>query len=256
LQIIKNEHIPIKQMKSSWAGAMGQPQFMPSTFYHYAADGNADGKLNIWKNPADVFASSANYLSSVGWKPKQPWGMEVKLPENFDPYLAKFSEERAVSEWAALGVKTSEGRKLPVTQNLKGSIILPSGIRGPVFLVFNNFRVIRKWNRSINYALAVAHLSDRLIGQKGLTAKAPKGEKALSRKNAITLQSNLKKLGFYKGNIDGMIGLKTRDAIREYQKSKNILADAYPYISLIKRTQKDLIKNTSLNKKILGIDKK
>ncbi len=122
---------------------------------------------------------------------------------------------------------------------MKGSIILPSGIRGPAFLVFHNFRVIRKWNRSTNYALTIGHLSDRLIGGRTLIGKAPKGEKPLTRKQALSLQRNLKKLGFYEDKIDGMVGLNSRNAIREYQKYKGMPADAYPSPELILQIQKD-----------------
>jgi len=141
--------------------------------------------------------------------------------------------------WHGLGVKKANGQQLPINHEMKGSIILPSGIRGPAFLVFHNFRVIRKWNRSTNYALTIGHLSDRLIGGRTLIGKAPKGEKPLTRKQALSLQRNLKKLGFYEDKIDGMVGLNSRNAIREYQKYKGMPADAYPSPELILQIQKD-----------------
>ncbi len=239
LHILEEKHIQVDQMKSSWAGAMGQPQFMPSTFFYYAADGNGDSRKDIWYNKADVFASAANYLKKVGWKPSQNWGLEVKLPRNFDPYQARFSEEKTVKEWHSLGVKKANGKPLSVKNNIKGSIVLPSGIKGPAFLVFYNFKMIREWNRSTNYALTIGHLSDRLIGKGKLIAKAPKGEKPLTREQALSLQRNLKKLGFYHDKIDGMVGLKSRSAIREYQKSRGIPADAYPSPAVILRIQQD-----------------
>jgi len=239
LHILEERHISIDKMKSSWAGAMGQPQFMPSTFFHYSVDGDADNKKDIWHNKADVFASAANYLKEVGWKFGQNWGLEVKLPKTFKPYQARLAEKKLLREWHALGVKKANGRQLPINDEMKGSIILPSGIKGPAFLVFHNFRVIRKWNRSTNYALTIGHLSDRLMGGRTLIGKAPKGEKPLTRKQALSLQRNLKKLGFYEDKIDGMVGLNSRNAIREYQKYKGIPADAYPSPELILQIQKD-----------------
>ncbi|SEH08998.1 lytic murein transglycosylase [Candidatus Venteria ishoeyi] len=238
LSILEEEHISFDKMKSSWAGAMGQPQFMPSTFFYYSADGDADNKKDIWHNKTDVFASAANYLKEIGWKPGERWGLEVKLPKKFDPYHARLAEEKSIKNWHKLGVKKANGQPLSINSKMKGSIILPSGIKGPAFLVFHNFRVIRDWNRSINYALTIGYLSDRLIGGRRLVGKAPKGEKALSREQALSLQRNLNKLGFYKEKIDGMIGLKSRHAIREYQRTQGMPADAYPSPQLILQVQK------------------
>ena len=240
LHILEEGHIHVGEMKSSWAGAMGQPQFMPSTFFYYGADGDADSKKDILHNKADVLASAANYLNQIGWKSGQSWGLEVKLPKMFDPYQARFSEEKFLKEWHGLGVKKSNGQQLSVNNRIKGSIILPSGIKGPAFLVFHNFRIIREWNKSMNYALTVGHLSDRLMGQRKLVGKAPKGEKPLTRKQALSLQRNLKILGFYKNKVDGMVGLKSRNAIREYQKSKGIPADGYPSSELILQIQNSI----------------
>lgn len=247
LKILEEGHIQAKQMKSSWAGAMGQPQFMPSTFFYYAADGNSDGKKDIWNNKSDVLASAANYLNQAGWKSGQGWGMEVKLPKYFDPYEARFSEEKLLDEWDKLGVTQANGKKLPIQNNIKGAIILPSGIKGQAFLVYHNFRVIREWNRSMHYALTVGHLSDRLVGKRSLIGNTPKNEKPLTRKQALTLQSNLKKLGFYTDKIDGMVGLNSKDAIREYQKSNGLVADGYPSPDVILHIKK----NTNISSKLV-----
>ncbi len=237
--ILEQEHIHINDMKSSWAGAMGQPQFMPSTFFYYSADGDADGKKDIWHNTADVLASAANYLNKIGWQIGQSWGLEVKLPKTFDPYQARLSEQKTVQEWHNLGVKKANGKQLSINNAIKGAIILPSGIKGPAFLVFDNFRVIRKWNKSTNYALTIGHLADRFMGKGRLVGKAPKGEQPLTRKQALSLQSNLKKMGFYADKIDGMVGSNSRNAIREYQKYKGIPADAYPSPEVILQIEKD-----------------
>jgi len=240
LHILEQDHISVTEMKSSWAGAMGQPQFMPSTFYYYAADGDNDGKKDIWHNVIDVFASAANYLKQAGWQSKQSWGMEIKLPSGFDFYQARLSEQKSLQEWHHLGVTKANGQPLSDNKNLKSSIVLPSGGKGPAFLVFQNFRVLREWNRSINYALTVGYLSDRLLGKGKLIGKAPNGEKPLSRKQALSLQHHLKKLGFYHDKIDGMIGFNSRKAIREYQKSRGLPADAYPSPLVISQLQQDV----------------
>ncbi|MCI5219360.1 MAG: lytic murein transglycosylase [Candidatus Electrothrix sp. LOE2] len=238
LSILDDGYIDQDEMKSSWAGAMGQPQFMPSTFFYYAADGDGDDKEDIWNNTADVLASAANYLHSIGWKSGRNWGLEIKLPKNFDPYQARFSEEKSLKKWRALGLKQADRKELPKGTET-GSVIIPSGINGPAFLVFHNFRMIREWNKSMNYALAVGILSDRISGKGKLVGKAPKGEKNLQRSEAVELQNNLKKLGFYSDKADGMLGVKSRDAIREYQKAKGKPADAYPSSALMLQIKKD-----------------
>ena len=232
LTMLDSEKITVDDMTGSWAGAMGQPQFMPSTFHYYAVDGNGDGKKNIWQNTSDVFASAANYLYKLKWKREEPWGVEVVLPENFDPYQAKLSLEKSLEQWRASGVKKPGGKELKGTA-LKGSILLPAGRSGPAFLVFHNFHVIREWNKSVNYALAAGHLADRIAGGAPLTRLNKKRDKDLSRQDAFMIQSTLASLEYYKDEIDGMVGIKSREAIREYQKEKGMPADGYPSDELI-----------------------
>lgn len=236
LQILDEGHITVGQMKGSWAGAMGQPQFIPSTFVQYAVDGDGDGRYDIWKNPADVFASAANYLSSIGWDRDYTWGREVRLSREFDPYLARYSEQKLIEQWHRLGVTKARGGVLPTQIKIKGSIILPSGIAGPAFLVYQNFRVLREWNRSLNYALVVGHLSDRLRQDDPgpLKVKGPKDESSMSRQEVIKMQQALSEQGWYNDKIDGMAGLKTREAIREFQKHLRLPADAYPSAATLK----------------------
>lgn len=237
LTMLDSEHITVDEMTGSWAGAMGQPQFMPSTFHYYAVDGNGDGKKDIWRNTSDVFASAANYLDNLGWKKEEPWGVEVVLPKNFDPYQAKLSVEKTIEQWRALGVKKPDGKELKGNA-LKGSIVLPAGLSGTAFLVFHNFHVIREWNKSMNYALAVGHLSDRITGGAPLTRLNKKRDKNLSRQDALVIQNILASHGYYKDEVDGMLGIKSRDAIREYQKDKGLPSDGYPsenFISILKQ---------------------
>jgi membrane-bound lytic murein transglycosylase B len=161
LRILDEGHISIERMKGSWAGAMGQIQFMPSTFNHFAVDFNGDGRKDIWKDYEDAFASAANYLSRSGWKGDQTWGREVRLPDGIDLSLVDFDHQRHISEWQALGVRRPNGRNLP-TRDLLSSIVLPDGTGGQAFLVYSNYRAILKWNRSHKFAISVGILSDRI----------------------------------------------------------------------------------------------
>ena len=149
-------------MKGSWAGAMGQSQFMPSSFVNFAIDYDEDGRRDIWTTKADVFASAANYLSKSGWQGDQTWGREVTLPKNFDLSLIDLKIAKPMAEWEALGVRKIDGSALPSRQ-LVGSLVQPKGGNGQTFLVYNNYRTILKWNRSTYFAMSVGHLAD-LIG--------------------------------------------------------------------------------------------
>ncbi len=162
LQILDQGHIAPEDMKGSWAGAMGQNQFMPSSFKAYAVDGNGDGRRDIWTTLTDVFASTANYLRQSGWDDKQRWGREVSLPEKFPKNLAGLDNKKPLSEWNSLGITLPDSQPLPVSEDVKASIVLPDGINGPAFLVYDNYRVIMKWNKSVYFATSVGLLADRI----------------------------------------------------------------------------------------------
>lgn len=164
LRILEDGHISADAMVGSWAGAMGQPQFMPSSFAGYAVDHDNDGRKDIWTTKPDVFASAANYLSRYGWRGDERWGREVKLPKGFDLTLKGLKIRKKIQEWSALGVVKKDGALLPVS-DLQASLILPAKKGGPAFLVYNNYRVILKWNRSHYFAMAVGHLADRIAGK-------------------------------------------------------------------------------------------
>ena len=163
LRILNEKHISVKDMKGSWAGAMGQAQFMPSSFVNFSVDHNGDGRRDIWTTKADVFASAANYLSKSGWIMDQTWGREVKLPKGFDLSLVDLDVRHPMQFWQDLGVRRADGRDLPSRQ-LEGSLVQPKGGNGQTFLVYNNYRTILKWNRSTYFAMSVGHLAD-LIAQ-------------------------------------------------------------------------------------------
>ena len=164
LTILDQGHITPEAMVGSWAGAMGQCQFMPSTFLKFAVDWDGDGRRDIWTNRGDALASAANYLSSEGWRDDQTWGRPVRLPKTLAPKLIGLDTRKSMAEWARLGVKGTDGKPLPA-RALAGSIILAEPGKGPAFLVYDNFRTIMKWNRSTFFALAAGHLADR-IGAK------------------------------------------------------------------------------------------
>jgi len=164
LKILNGNHIKAKAMVGSWAGAMGQCQFMPSSFLNFAVDYDGDGRKDIWTTKADVFASAANYLARSGWKKDQTWGRAVTLPSNFDGNLAGLKTRKLISEWQKLGVRRLGGSDLP-KRALKASIVLVDGPGSPSYLVYDNFRTTLKWNRSTYYAVAVGTLAEK-IGQQ------------------------------------------------------------------------------------------
>ncbi len=221
-------------VKGSWAGAMGNFQFIPTTYRDFAIDFDGDGKRDLWNNLKDAFGSAANYLSRSGWNRDRTWGREIKLPEGFDFALAGLNRKKNLAEWQVLGVRRADGRDLPKV-DIEGSIVIPSGHNGPAFMVYNNFHTILRWNRSIFYAIAIGHLADRITGQGGLMHPPPASDIPLSRDNVKEMQTLLTNAGYDTGGADGVIGRMTRDAIRNYQKSVNLPPDAYPSMDLLNR---------------------
>ncbi len=161
LEILDQRHIEIDRMMGSWAGAMGQNQFMPSSFVNFAVDFDGDGRRDIWTTEADVFASAANYLSQYGWKDEETWGREVRIPAGFEASLADLEIVKPLAEWRALGLGWADGGELPL-RDLEASLIQPGGEEGPAFLVYDNFRAILTWNRSLYFGVAVGRLADRI----------------------------------------------------------------------------------------------
>ena len=162
LKILHEGHSTPSTMKGSWAGAMGQSQFMPSSFLRFAVDYDGDGRKDIWNTPADVFASAANYLSRSGWNAGEIWGRRALLPPDFDPGQAGLKIKKPLGFWQKHGVRRANGGNLPLV-NIKGSVLLPDGKDDPAFLVYDNFRVILKWNRSTYFATSVGLLADAVI---------------------------------------------------------------------------------------------
>ena len=234
LKLIDKNTIPL-DAKGSWAGAMGAVQFMPTNVIAYGVDANNDGKVNLWNDKEDIYASAANFLKKLGWEKGEKWGREAIIPKNFDYRLTGLEIKKTVNEWAALGVLRGNGSRLPKS-NFKSSLIVPMGHRGPAFLVYRNFDTILGWNRSILYALSVAYLSDRLNGNGKLTAKSI-DEPLLSKEDILQIQNTLNLLGYDTGTPDGMAGPKTRRATRMFQSDIGLVADGYVGYELFQQLQ-------------------
>jgi membrane-bound lytic murein transglycosylase B len=234
LWILQEGNVPPSRMVGSWAGAMGQTQFMPAAFRTYAVDFDGDGRRDIWDDLPDVFASTAHYLQSKGWQPGQACYEEVRLPETFPWEAAELDQHKSVAEWQAMGVRPMAGREAG-SANQQASLLLLAGHKGPAFLVFDNFRTIMRYNASTSYALAICHLADRLRGGGPIMAAWPIADRPLSRSERFELQRLLASHNFLDGAVDGMIGPVTRTAIRRFQKQAGLPADGYPTVELLDR---------------------
>ena len=234
LQILQHGDIEPEKMLGSWAGAMGQTQFIPTTYNTHAVDFDGDGRRDIWGSPADALASTAHYLQSSGWQKGQPWGFEVQLADGFDYALADGSIRKTVAEWIQLGLKLPNGASVPAgSEQLSAALLLPAGYRGPAFLILDNFRAILKYNNSSSYALAVSLLSERFSGAGLISGEWPKDDLPLSRSERIELQNLLSANNYDAGTADGIIGANTRKAIRTAQQSFGWPADGYPTHKLL-----------------------
>ncbi|MDR3371897.1 MAG: lytic murein transglycosylase [Rhodoferax sp.] len=233
LKILQHHDIGRDQMIGSWAGAMGQTQFLPSNFLAHAVDADGDGRRDIWGSVPDVMASTANFLASSGWQAGQPWGLEVRLPSDFEYARADDAVRQPASAWAQEGLQTMDGTPMPVLAD--SSILLPAGARGPAFLVGANFRAILRYNNATSYALAVSLLAQQLAGGAAVQAPWPRDVQLLSHSQLQTLQTTLNAQGFDCGTPDGMLGPATRRGVRAYQRSVGLPADGYPTLELLQR---------------------
>lgn len=227
LMLLNRESLSPGEMQGSWAGAIGHTQFMPSVYLKYAVDGDHDGHVNLWKSKRDALASAANFLADLGWQRGARWGREVLLPDGFPYAQSGLANRQPLGRWAGLGVTPTDKTRLPEAA-MAGSLLLPAGHTGPAFLVYDNFNVIMKWNRSEFYGLTVGLLADRLAGAGALARPPSTGERALSRDTIERIQGRLNHLGFDAGAADGVMGPATRSALRAFQKSAGIIADGYP----------------------------
>ena len=217
LKIIQKVDITPNRMMGSWAGAMGHTQFIPTSFDALAVDFTGDGKRDVWnpRKPDDALASTANYLRKNGWVKGQPWGVEVKLPKGFNYGNASLKVKATPARWAELGVRRMDGSKIP--NYGKAAILLPAGADGPAFAVFRNFFVIKTYNNANSYAMAVGHLADKINGGGEFVREWPRGPNALKLPQKMEVQELLLKAGYDIGDVDGIIGPKTIDALSDMQ---------------------------------------
>lgn len=227
LTILDTRGIIAHELQGSWAGALGNMQFMPSVFLKFAQDGDGDGNVDLWGSIPDALTSAAAFLNSLGWTAEQRWGREVLLPENFPYHEAGLKNPKPLSEWRKLGITNVYGASLPNIE-LNASLIIPAGHQGPKFLVYSNFHTIMGWNRSEFYAIAVGHLADRLTGVPDFKQPPPSTAPRLTRDMVKKLQASLMEMGFDTGEPDGILGPQTRQAIREYQQKNQLIADGFP----------------------------
>lgn len=234
LRILASGDVTPDRMVGSWAGAMGHTQFIPTSYAAYAQDFDGDGRRDVWADdPGDALASTAHYLARFGWELGAPWGVEVRLPRDFDYRLADQSIRRPVAFWRDRAVTTAAGAPLP--DHGEAAILLPAGAAGPAFALYRNFRVIKRYNNSTSYALAVGHLSDRLRGGDGFVADWPRGDRPLSRTEKQEMQRLLTRLGHDTQGVDGIIGPNSRAAIRAFQAAQGVTPDGYASAALLTR---------------------
>jgi lytic murein transglycosylase len=239
LRILITAQAQRTQLKGSWAGAMGQTQFTPSDYLAWAVDGDGDGKRDIWGSAPDALASTANFMANkAAWRRGQSWAREVILPEPFDYGLAE-GLKQPWGAWAQLGLRTADGLPVGDADALEAAgLILPAGWTGPAFLAFPNHYAIRAYNNSMAYALAVGLIADRIDGAPPLLKPWPQ-EQPIPLADRIAAQEALARLGYDPGVADGVLGLKTRQAARQWQKSRSLPADGYLTFWLIQRLKAD-----------------
>lgn len=228
LKMLEDKHITVETMRSSWAGALGLPQFMPSEYDIHAYDLDRDGKKDIWNSVPDALASAAKQLKSKGWILGLPWGFEVTLPAKVDCALEGPGDARSLGEWAKLGVTQIGGKPFPEKlRDQPAYLMSPGGTHGPMFLATENFKVIRAYNTSDLYAVFVGHLGDRIAGG-GDFATPWRGIGQLPTAEIEETQQRLKERGFAIGIIDGKIGSNTRKQIGLFQRASGMAVDCWP----------------------------
>lgn len=231
LEILDDGDVALTRMTGSWAGAMGHTQFIPTSYAAYAVDFTGDGRRDIWDTPQDALASTANYLRRNGWNPGRPWGHHVVLPQRLGAGAAGRKGEKAVREWRRMGLRRADGLAFPHPGD-RAYLYLPAGTDGPAFLLRRNFRSIMRYNPARKYALAVGHLADRLQDD-GAPLTWPDGVRPLAESDRKELQRLLAARGYDVGEVDGILGPRTRAAVRDYQKEKRRRVDGFPRPELL-----------------------
>lgn len=229
--------VPRSQLRSSWGGAMGLTQFLPSEYYKYGVDFEHKGRVDIWTSVPDALASAAKQLVGEGWERDKPWGYEVRVPPNLDCTLADPSHKMPLAEWLKRGFTLAHGRK-PRARNLSepASLLQPAGIYGPAFLIFHNYFALKEYNFSDLYVLFVGHLADRIAGERPFETP---WQKVVQLKTADLeqMQRLLTARGFYQDKIDGKAGMKTRLALGAFQKANGLRLDCWPSADVLSHMQ-------------------
>jgi lytic murein transglycosylase len=234
LVMLEKRYATRSRLVGSWAGAMGQPQFMPSSYLNYAVSYEGSRPADIWSSNKDVIASIGNFMQKAGWVAGLPWGVEVVIPGTFDYATLR----KSFGEWQAHGFRAALGKPLPNAGN--ASLYMPAGAKGPAWLITDNFFVIKQYNTSDAYALSVGLLAQQIAGEGGIRTPWPKDSKALSVSDGKAAQQAMIKLGLYSGNVDGKIGPAVRDAVHAYQIKAGIQpADGFLTPALVQRLKSE-----------------
>ncbi|MCP4380422.1 MAG: lytic murein transglycosylase [Hyphomicrobiales bacterium] len=236
LKILQRGDVTPEAMTGSWAGAMGHTQFIPTTYNAYAVDFDGDGRRDIWNSEVDALGSAGAYLDKMGWRDGQTWGYEVEFTSRFNYGLIRSKTARTLKEWQRRGVRRVGGKAFPRPGD-SATLYAPAGAKGPAFLVIKNFSVIKRYNNSNFYAVAVGHLSDRIRGGDGFTKAWPKTERPLTTAEKENLQKLLAARGHYDGPIDGKIGSGSRGAIRDYQLKVGLTPDGMDSIEVLRHLE-------------------
>jgi len=235
LQIVQQGHVPTAQMKSSWAGALGQPQMMPSSFLTYAADGDGDGRANIWQSEADTLASIAQYLAQHGWQAGRDWGFEVTVPPSVSCAMEGPDRTRSIRDWEDLGIARVGGKAFPNHERQqKASLLMPAGRYGPAFLVAPNFYTLKRYNNSDVYALFVGHVGDKIAYGMGPFHASWARVDSLRRADVAAFQKALERQGHDVGGADGLIGFKTRRSIGAWQEQTGRAITCFPSKAIVR----------------------
>jgi membrane-bound lytic murein transglycosylase B len=235
LQIVQAGDVAPEGMVGSWAGAMGHTQFIPTSYLAYAVDFNGDGRRDIWSDdPTDALASTGAYLQRFGWQRGQPAIVEVRVPAGFDTRQA--GQRRSVAEWRAAGIAAQRGSSLPASG--EATLMFPAGTNGPALLAFQNFRTIKRYNNADAYAIAIAHLADRLRGEGPFVAAWPRDDRPLTAEERTELQRLLARSGHYDGEVDGRVGSGTLTAVRAWQSANGLAPDGYVSLALLTRMRR------------------
>lgn len=235
LEMMERHGVSRSAMKSSWAGALGQPQFLPSSYVRFAADGDGDGRADIWNSVPDTLASIANYLARHGWVRGRDWGFEVNVPESVSCALEGPDRGRPISEWASMGVTRVSGRPFPEHElRGEGFLMMPAGRHGPAFLVTPNFYVLKAYNESDLYALFVGHVADRIAHGDFNFSRGWSRIDRMMRSDIAAMQSGLQRAGYDTGGADGLPGFRTRRSIGDWQARNGRAPTCFPDSGLVR----------------------